>query len=113
MTKPAEPSTPSGPAEANQRRRQITSYKNTTTSRATDTYDRRHGSAQAQPKHAARPHLQLQAVRCLAEAFARYGNPRRGPPISATPDRERDQHLQPQSEHDRGAVLVRRHSPSP
>src|ERR1700721_1113132 len=37
MTKSAEPSTPSGSSETQQRRRQITSYKNTTTSPATDT----------------------------------------------------------------------------
>src|ERR1700722_2100059 len=37
MTKSAEPSTPSGSPETQQRRRQITSYKNTTTSPATDT----------------------------------------------------------------------------
>jgi hypothetical protein len=36
MTKSAEPSTPSGSSETQQRRRQITSYKNTTTSPATD-----------------------------------------------------------------------------
>src|ERR1700721_2827935 len=36
MTKSAEPSTPSGSPETQQRRRQITSYKNTTTSPATD-----------------------------------------------------------------------------
>src|ERR1700754_1190065 len=36
MTKPGEPSTPSGSSETQQRRRQITSYKNTTTSPATD-----------------------------------------------------------------------------
>jgi hypothetical protein len=37
MTKLAEPSTPSGSSVTQQRRRQITSYKNTTTSPATDT----------------------------------------------------------------------------
>src|SRR5713101_6479334 len=36
MTKSTEPSTPSGSSETQQRRRQITSYKNTTTSPATD-----------------------------------------------------------------------------
>src|SRR6266849_7428091 len=36
MTTSAEPSTPSGSAAAPQRRRQITSYKNTTSSPATD-----------------------------------------------------------------------------
>src|ERR1700722_6989751 len=36
MTKSAEPSTPSGSSETQQRRRKITSYKNTTTSPATD-----------------------------------------------------------------------------
>jgi integrase len=46
----------------------------------------------------------------LAQTLARHGNPRRGTPISAVPDRERDQHLQPQSDHDRGAVLVPRHA---
>src|ERR1700722_11037223 len=42
MTKSAEPSTPSGSSETQQRRRQITSYKNTTTSPATDTDHRRY-----------------------------------------------------------------------
>ncbi len=37
MTKLAEPSTPSGAAGNHKRRRQITSYKNTTTSPATNT----------------------------------------------------------------------------
>src|ERR1700738_1044685 len=37
MTKSAELPTPSGSSETQQRRRQITSYKNTTTSPATDT----------------------------------------------------------------------------
>src|ERR1700739_5114072 len=41
MTKSAEPSTPSGSSETQQRRRQITSYKNTTTSPAPDTSDLR------------------------------------------------------------------------
>src|SRR6266699_5927033 len=36
MTKSAEPSTPSGSSKTQQRRRQITRYKNTTTSPATD-----------------------------------------------------------------------------
>src|SRR5882724_4547263 len=36
MTKSTKPSTPSGSSETQQRRRQITSYKNTTTSPATD-----------------------------------------------------------------------------
>src|SRR5437764_8917832 len=43
----------------------------------------------------------------------RYGNARRGARISAAPDRDRDEHLQPQSDHDRGAVLVPRHAASP
>ena len=79
---------------------------------AASAYDRRHGGAQAQPAHSAWPHLQLQAVRRLAQTLARYGNPRRGAPISAAPDRERDEHLQPQSDHDRGAVPVPRHATS-
>jgi hypothetical protein len=33
--------------------------------------------------------------------------PRRGAPISAVPDRERDEHLQPQSDHDRVRLLFR------
>ena len=37
MIKPAQPSTPSGSSATQQRRRQITSYKNTTSSPATDT----------------------------------------------------------------------------
>src|SRR6516164_9753027 len=57
--------------------------------------------------------FQLQAVRRLARTLARYGNARRGAPISVAPDRERDEHLQPQSDHDRGAVPVPRHTPSP
>ena len=48
------------------------------------------------------------AERPPAGAFARYGNPRRGRPISAPPDRERDEHLQPQSDHDWSEVLVAR-----
>src|ERR1700739_3661105 len=43
---------------------------------------------------------------------SRYGNGRRGTPISVVPDRDY-QHLQPQSDHDRGAVLVPRHATSP
>src|SRR6201993_5550614 len=35
---------------------------------------------------------------------------RRVAPISAAPGRERDEHLQPQSDHDGGAVLVSRHA---
>ena len=80
---------------------------------AASAHDRGHGCAQAQPEHAAQPHLQLQAFRCLAQTLARYGNARRGARISAAPDRGRDEHLQPQSDHDRGAVLVPRHAPSP
>jgi hypothetical protein len=49
----------------------------------------------------------LQAVRRLAQTLARYGNARRGEPIAATPDRERYEHLQPQSDHDRVRVLFR------
>src|ERR1700751_3690560 len=43
----------------------------------------------------------------------RHGNRRRGTPISAAPNRERDEHLQPQSDHDRGTVPVPRHATSP
>ena len=39
--------------------------------------------------------------------------PDEGTPISAAPRRERDEHLQPQSDHDRSSVLVPRHTPSP
>src|SRR6266704_407208 len=46
MTKSAEPSTPSGSSETQQRRRQITRYKNTTTSPATDTRVLNEGMAQ-------------------------------------------------------------------
>ena len=49
----------------------------------------------------------------LAQTLARYGNARRDARISAAPDRERDEHLQPQSDHDRRAVLIPRHAPSP
>src|SRR5580692_5729411 len=113
MTTSAEPSTPSGSSATQQRRRQITSYKNTTSSPATDTYDRRHGCAQAQPTHATQLYPQLQAVRRLAQTLARYGNGRRGTPISAAPHRERYEHLQPQSDHDRGRVPVPRYATSP
>src|SRR5580692_3832141 len=41
MTTSAEPSTPSGSSATQQRRRQITSYKNTTSSPATDSLARR------------------------------------------------------------------------
>src|ERR1700761_6442986 len=50
MTKSAEPSTPSGSSETQQRRRQITSYKNTTTSPATDSRLRVMGSSHAQSR---------------------------------------------------------------
>src|ERR1700674_2496493 len=43
---------------------------------AASAYDRRYGCAQAQPAYAAWPHLELQAVRRLAEALARYGDAR-------------------------------------
>src|SRR5215475_10407360 len=85
----------------------------TNTQSAASPYDPRHGWAQAQPAHSAWPHLQLPAVRRLAQTLARYGNARRGAPISAAPRRERDEHLQPQSDHDRGAVPVPRHAASP
>src|SRR5882757_7325864 len=59
------------------------------------------------------PHPKLQAVRRLAQTLARYGDARRGPPISVVPRGERYEHLQPQSDYDRGTVLVPRHAPSP
>jgi hypothetical protein len=62
--------------------------------------------------HTQRSHMP-QAVRRLAQAFARYGNARRGPPISVVSRRERHEHLQSQSDHDRGAVLVPRRATSP
>src|SRR5215472_3136708 len=54
---------------------------------AASAYDRRYGCAQAQPTHPAKPHFQLQAVRRLAQTLARYGDARRGAPISAVPYR--------------------------
>src|SRR5450631_2990827 len=65
--------------------------------------------------HTQRSHIQScgKAVRRLAQTLARYGNARRDARISAAPDRERDEHLQPQSDHDRRAVLIPRHAPSP
>jgi hypothetical protein len=44
-------------------------------------------------KRAAQPHLELQAVRRLAQALARYGNARRGAAVSAVPHWERGEHL--------------------
>src|SRR6266849_3959290 len=52
MTKSTGPSTPSGSSETQQRRRQITSYKNTTTSPATDTRMRF-------SVHTRRPHIRI------------------------------------------------------
>src|ERR1700704_1055322 len=49
----------------------------------------------------------------MAQTLARYGNARRDTPISAVPHRERYEHLQPQSDYDRGTVLVPRHATSP
>src|SRR5260370_22668448 len=76
-------------------------------------HDRRYGCAQAQPTHSAQPHPKLQAVRRMAQTLARYGNARRDTPISAVPHRERYEHLQPQSDYDRGTGLVPRHATSP
>src|SRR3984957_10070989 len=80
---------------------------------AASAHDRGHGCPQAQPTHATKSHPKLQAFRRLAQTLTRCGNARRGARISAAPDRERDEHLQPQSDHDRGAVLVPRHAASP
>src|SRR5215472_8006307 len=85
----------------------------TNTQSAASPYDPRHGWAQAQPAHSAWPHLQLQAVRRLAQTLARYRNARRGAPISAAPRRERDEHLQPKSDHDRGAFPFPGHPAPP
>jgi len=43
----------------------------------------------------------------MAQTLARYGNARRDTPISAVPDRERYEHLQPQSDYDRVRFLFR------
>src|SRR5208282_5234014 len=48
-----------------------------------------------------------------AQTFARYSDGRRGAPLPAAPRRGRRQYLQPQSDHDRGALLVPRHAASP
>src|SRR5271165_2466204 len=56
---------------------------------AASAYDRRHGCAQAQPAHAAKPHLQLQAVRRLAQTLTRYSDARRGAPLPTAPRRGR------------------------
>src|SRR6202008_3867904 len=80
---------------------------------AASAHDRGHGCTQAQPAHSAQPHFELQAVRRLAEAFARYSDARRGAPFPTAPHRERSEHLQPRPDHDRGAVFVPRHTASP
>jgi len=66
------------------------------------------------PAHSAQPHFELQAVRRLAEAFAPIQRrPTRLRRFPTAPHRERSEHLQPQSDHDRGAVFVPRHAASP
>src|SRR5215510_11925128 len=74
---------------------------------AASAHDRGHGCTQAQPAHSAQPHFELQAVRRLAEAFARCSDARRGAAFPTAPRRERSEHLQPQPDYDRGAVLFR------
>ena len=54
------------------------------------------------------PHQQLQAVRCVSPSVHRHGQRRGHSPVPAAPRRDRDEHLQPQSHHDRAAVLVPR-----
>ena len=47
------------------------------------------------------------------QTLARYGDGRRGAPLSTAPRRGRREHLQPQSDHDRGAFPVPRHAAPP
>jgi hypothetical protein len=74
MTKSAEPSTPSGSSETQQRRRQITSYKNTTTSPATDSDKQFKTSVSLPPRDAlpqARPIGEAGVARAIGQAFYR------------------------------------------
>ena len=58
--------------------------------------------------HAEEPHSQLQAVRCISQAVARYGHARMTSAGSSCTCRDRHEHLQSQPHHDRAAVLVPR-----
>src|SRR6201993_5615995 len=62
------------------------------------------------------PHTQrshISSCKRFAAWLKRSPDTATGTPISAAPNRERDEHLQPQSDYDRGAVLVPRHATSP
>src|ERR1700730_10320058 len=81
-------------------------YDNRSYHPAEPAYDRGYERAQAVRGNAERPHSQLQAVCGLSEAIPRHGYMRGHPPLPAAPGRYRHEHLQPQSDHDRVAVLV-------
>src|ERR1700730_10762590 len=63
--------------------------------------------------HTQRSHISSCKRFAAAEAFARYSDARRGSAFPTAPHRERSEHLQPQPDHDRGAVFVPRHAASP
>ena len=57
--------------------------------------------------------MNARAPRLNRRASSRVPIARRGAAFPTAPDRERSEHLQPQSDHDRGAVFVPRYAASP